>query len=232
MDVNKPTLKDNILSSNLLILDIDDTEGSPEQLSIFLKKKNITHLIVHSFSRKNNYNSFRVIIPMDEAANKNNYKQILNNLELDINATYPYQYPIDYNCRNITKWFFLPSRSHFECDIFIDGTVKVNEFVDMPKFLSVSRELSRNIKVSTKITKPKQFTGSPNTQCADDILNYWAVSPGQGKGNQNFFLAGRHLKNAGYSEEDIRFLLESNKSMFGNGNDRDTSSVIKTLFYK
>ncbi|AYG73618.1 hypothetical protein CCGE532_14780 [Rhizobium sp. CCGE532] len=232
-DTSKHTLKGNLKSAKLMLFECDKAKRDPIEMSKFLRKMNVTHIIHHSFSSTPLDQHFHVIVPLSEAVNQTNYKRIFHLLKADIQAWFGDDFEIEEKWESFNHRMSMPSISNFKGDLFIDGTVIKDGATYEISYLDVSWFLSRNQIAPKKVQPNVAATNATRTsakETAEDIIARLMVAPGLGLGRKHFYAAGVELKKNGFSYGDVIQILTSNRHMFGHGQDRDAKAVADHVF--
>lgn len=240
-------LKDNIRSTKMVILDIDDVRGDIHELSGFLRSLKISHLIVNTYSCLDvpNYSErelkIRVLIPLTEAVDAENYNRIIRLLNRDIRAKFPEgehgsQFPVDPACMSINNRFYSPCRPERGAPIFIDGTYydyDLTRFVKkQPVFLDARWCMTRNLPEDIEPLAVKRHTKSGVRKAADDIVLECAMLAGPGNGDGTFYNAAVELVKAGYTKEEAIAALTGKENMFGSGEGRNAERAVNHVIEK
>lgn len=231
-------LRDNITSTKLLLFDVDKSTRSPAELSNFLKRNKISHLITNSFSSTAAEPRFHVIVPMSEAVNAENYKRIFKLLKADIRSMFGDAYEIEDKYSSMNHRISNPTISNFKGGFVIDGTVwqdimtYTQDFLNVRFFLNERNQIADYEGTSCGYGKksPINDNDADNETTARTIVDRWAVAPGQGLGRKHFYQAGVDLKKAGFSHVECVQTLAENRHLFGHGQDRDAKAVADSVF--
>ena len=234
------TCKGNIKSAKLMLFDIDKATRDPNELSAFLTRNNISHLIFHSFSSTPLEPRFHVIIPMSEAVNQQNYARIFNLLKADIEAAFGDAFEVEEKYFSFNHRMSNPYVSNFKADLIIDGTVwkdvmtYTHAFLDVRFFLNERNEVVKLSKrAPTYDRKASSVSEKDKADTARQIIDNRAVAPGEKKGRDNFYDAGVELAKAGFSYIECVQILAENKHLFGRGGgDRNAKDAVEHIFSK
>ncbi|MGQ3209522.1 hypothetical protein [Shinella sp.] len=236
-DLQVHTLKGNIMSAKLMLMDVDKATRDPAELVAFFKRNGISVLLIHSFSSTPLDPRFHLIIPMSEAVNQENYARIFNLLKADIEAAFGDAFEVEEKYFSFNQRMSIPYASNFKADLIIDGTVWKDVMTYTHSFLDVRFFLSeRNQITSFKRTTPvetantSKATDKSRDTLARDIIDHWAVTPGQGLGRKHFYNAGVDLKKAGFTYAECLMILAQNRQFFGHGQDRDAKAVADHVY--
>ncbi|MCA1490473.1 hypothetical protein I6F11_06005 [Ensifer sp. NBAIM29] len=234
-------LKDNIRSTKIVVLDIDNVTGDVKELSAYLKSRKISHLVVSTYSCLNveNYSErqmkIRVLIPLTEAVDAENYSRIIRLLNRDIREKFPKdefgsQFPVDPACMSINNRFYAPCRPAKGEPVFIDGTYydfDITRFVKKaPVFLDARWCMCRNLPEDLEAPVIKRHIASSVRKTADEIVFECAAMAGAGNGDGPFYNAAVELIKAGYSKEEAIAALSGKEHMFGSGNGRNAERAV------
>ncbi|GLS22844.1 hypothetical protein GCM10007874_58640 [Labrys miyagiensis] len=87
LNLNNHKVSDNILSTKILVLDLDKPEGTPEVLSSYLKTMNYSHYLSasSSYDPDNRILNHRIVVGLDRAVDAGEYHNIMNVLQNDLN---------------------------------------------------------------------------------------------------------------------------------------------------
>lgn len=229
-DPQKHTLVSNILSTKLLILDIDKVKADPKKLSDFLCENGWSHFIFNSFTSTPMEQRIRVVIGLSECVNAENYKRIVKLIQADIQVRFGDLFEIDDSCTSINNKFYSPCVSQFNAPLLLKRHVMIEGKFEA-RFLDVSWFLTRNqIEDSSTKTIAAHVETDVDQQTIDDVIDRWAVSSGQGKGGSHFYQAGVDLKKAGCSYGEVIHILTAHRHMFGHGQDRNAKAVADHAF--
>lgn len=246
-DSENHLLKDNIQSTKIVILDIDDVTGDVKELSDYLKSRKISHLIVSTFSCVNVVDfserqiKIRVLIPLTEAVDAENYSRIIRLLNQDIRERFPKdefgsQFPVDPACMSINNRFYSPCRPAKGDPIFFDGTYydyDITRFVKkQPVFLDARWCMVRNLPEDLEARVIKRHVAGSVRKAADDIVLECAAMSGKGNGDRPFYNAAVELIKAGYSKEEAIDALNGKEHMFGSGKGRNAIRAVNDVVEK
>lgn len=246
-DSENHLLKGNIQSTKIVVLDIDDVSGDVKELSDYLKSRKISHLIVSTFSCVNVVNfserqiKIRVLIPLTEAVDAENYSRIIRLLNQDIREKFPKdefgsQFPVDPACMSINNRFYSPCRPAKGDPIFIDGTYHdydLTRFVKkQPVFLDARWCMVRNLPEDLEAPVIKRHVTGSVRKAADDIVLECAAMAGKGNGDRPFYNAAVELIKAGYSKEEAIDALNGKEHMFGSGKGRNAIRAVNDVVEK
>lgn len=246
-DSENHLLKGNIQSTKIVILDIDNITGDVKELSAYLKSQKISHLIASTFSCINVANpserqiKIRVLIPLTEAVDAENYKRIIRLLNQDIREKFPKgefdsQFPVDPACMSINNRFYAPCRPAKGDPIFIDGTYydyDVMRFAkEQPVFLNARWYMVRNLPEDLVAPVIKRHVSGSVRKEADEIVLACAATAGKGNGDRPFYNAAVELIKAGYSREEAVDALTGKEHMFGSGKGRDAVRAVNHVIEK
>lgn len=234
-------LRGNIVSTKLLILDIDNALLPPQQLSDFLHKNGWSHFIYHSYSSTNSENHIRVVLGLDIPVNADNYTRIIKLLEADIIAKFGKIsvgdkkvgiFEIDQSKMTINCSFHVPTVPQNGKMPFIKRTIMQDGRFE-PKFLCVSEYLSRHQVVQPHMRHIVD-TSKPQSKkreiSVEEILMKHQVPPKSAVGSRKFFLAGQELLlSANCSFDEVARILTANISRFGTPENRSVDGVIQSL---
>jgi hypothetical protein len=229
-------LKDNIQSTKIVVLDIDNVTGDVKELSAYLKCRKISHLIVSTFSCVNveNYSEqqikIRVLIPLTEAVDAENYSRIIRLLNRDIREKFDNQFPVDPACMSINNRFYAPCRPAKGEPIFIDGTYydyDITRFVKKAAvFLDARWCMVRNLPEDLEAPAIKRHIAGSVRKTSDEIVLECAAMAGAGNGDGPFYNAAVELIKAGYSKEEAIAALSGKEHMFGSGKGRNAERAV------
>lgn len=234
-------LKDNIQSTKIVVLDIDNVTGDVNELSGYLKSRKISHLLVSTYSCLNveNYSErqikIRVLIPLTEAVDAENYSRIIRLLNRDIREKFPSgefdsQFPVDPACMSINNRFYAPCRPAKGEPIFIDGTYydyDITRFVKKAAvFLDARWCMVRNLPEDLEAPAIKRHIAGSVRKSADEIVMECAELAGAGNGDGPFYNAAVELIKAGYSKEEAIAALSGKEHMFGSGRGRNAERAV------
>lgn len=232
-DHSNHKLRGNIQTTKLIILDIDDSKIGPKPLSDFFNENEWTHFIYGSKSHNEQLSSFRVVIPLSEAVNADNYRRIVDLLVTDIDLRFNEAYPIDRSKLTINCKFNSPTIPESGFKLFIKCDHKklfAVQFVNVEWFLS--RHDSKKDAENNVLEAPVAHNGDSALPEIESIISKWSVRPGEGKGNQSLFNCVVELKRAGWSASEITPYLVAAcaANRFGRGSDRDAKTTINDVF--
>lgn len=227
----------NLQSAKLMLMDIDKATRDPAELSAFLRRNNISHLIVHSFNSTPLEPRFHLIIPMSEAVNKENYARIFNLLKADIEAAFGGAFEVEEKYFSFNHRMSIPYVSNYKAQLIIDGSVwqdimtYTHAFLDV-RFFLYERNQVTNFKSKTPVdySNVVKTTDANKDVLAREIIDRWAVTPGQGLGRKHFYNAGVDLKKAGFTYAECVLILAQNRQFFGHGQDRDTKDAADHIY--
>jgi hypothetical protein len=229
-------LKDNILSTKIIILDIDKVTGDIKELSDYLKSRCITNYVVSTYSCVNVENYIqrdvrvRVFVPLNEAVDAENYNRIIRLLNQDIRAKFDDQFVIDPACMSINNRFFAPCRPAKGEPIFIDGTYYEFDAIRFvkkaPAFLDAQWFMRRNLPEDYEPLVIKRHTASGVRKAADEIVIECAALACPGNGDKPFYNAAVELVKAGYSQSEAIAALQGKEKLFGSGSGRDAERAV------
>lgn len=246
-DYENHLLKDNILSTKIVVLDIDDISGDVYELSGWLKSRKISHLVVSTYSCLNveNYSErqikVRVLVPLTEAVDAENYNRIIRLLNRDIRERFPKgehgsQFPVDPLCMSINNRFYAPCRPAKGEPIFIDGTYydyDITRFVKKaPVFLDSKWCMARNLPEDLEAPVIKRHIAGSVRKTAEEIVIECAALSGKGNGDAPFYNAAVELVKAGYSKEEATAALSGKEHMFGSGKGRNAARAVTHVIDK
>lgn len=234
-------LKDNIQSTRLVILDIDNVSGDVYELSGWLKSRMFSHLIVSTYGCVNveNYSErqikIRVLIPLTEAVDAENYSRIIRLLNRDIRERFPNgefgsQFPVDPACMTINNRFYAPCRPAKGEPIFIDGTYydyDITRFQKKaPVFLDAGWCMCRNLPEDLEAPAIKRHIAGSVRKTAEQIVFECAAKAGNGNGDGPWYNAAVELVKAGYSKEEAISALSGREHIFGSGKGRNAARAV------
>lgn len=235
-------LADNILSTKIVVLDVDNVTGDVKELSAYLKNRKISHLIVSTYSCVNNENyserqiKIRVLIPLTEAVDAENYSRIIRLLNRDIREKFDNQFPVDPACMSINNRFYAPCRPAKGEPIFIDGTYydyDITRFVKKaPVFLDARWCMCRNLPEDLETPAIKRHIAGSVRKTADEIVFECAAMAGRGNGDGPWYNAAVELIKAGYSKEEAIAALLGKEHMFGSGKGRNAERAVTNVISK
>jgi len=234
VDPASHTLAKNIQTSKLIQMDIDKATCDPKELSKFLLKNNLSHLIVSSFSSEPTNPRFHLLIPLSRAVCGDDYEAIFNLIRADIIQKFGGEaFEIEKAFKSFNKRLCMPCVSNYNGEIFIDGTLR-NKMTWKSSFLDVERYLNRiqieDDRPGIALRQRRSEKTDISTSAIDRVIAKLAVPPGMGKGNDNFYQAGVELKKLGCLYEEVIRILEDNRHKFGRGKDRDSLRVAEDIF--
>lgn len=231
IDPNNHKLVSNIQTSKLIQMDVDKAKCDPNELSAFLKKNKLSHVIANSFSSQPLDQRFHLFIPLDRAVNGDDYQRIFKLILADILQKFDGAFEIDSSFKSINKRISMPCVSNFKGDLFIDGTVWADMMTYKVSFLDVERYLNRvQIEFSSSTEDVVSSGKVADKENIEDILTKWAVAPGLGKGGRHFYQAGVDLKKYGCQYGEVIQILTANRHLFGHGQDRNALGVADHVF--
>ncbi|KAA3511596.1 hypothetical protein [Agrobacterium rosae] len=231
IDPDNHKLVNNIQTSKLMQMDIDKATVDPAELSLFLTKNNVSHVIANSYSSQPLDPRFHLFIPLSRAVCGDDYAKIFKLISADIIQKFDGAFEIDASFKSINKKISMPCVSGYKGDLFINGTVWKDMMTYTVSFLDVERYLNRvQIGFSNPTTETPSELKQIGKDAVEDILTKWAVAPGLGKGGRHFYNAGVDLKKAGCSYGEIIQILSTNRHMFGHGQDRNALDVTNHIF--
>jgi hypothetical protein len=230
---NDHRLVSNIITSKLLQIDIDLAKISPLKLSYFLRKHNISHIIMNSFSSTDERVRLHLLIPLTRAVCADDYKKLFNLICTDITVEFGDDFEMDKQIKSLNQKLNMPCVSEFGENIFIESVVW-NELSDYAtSFLDVERYLRRilpDVNRSTTLSAHTSTSVAINIGDIESIIQKWAVAPDLGKGDHSFYQAGVDLKKLGCSFDEVFRVLEQNCNRFGHGKHRDALRAAKSIF--
>ncbi|WP_296076684.1 hypothetical protein [uncultured Agrobacterium sp.] len=231
IDPSNHKLVSNIQTTKLIQMDVDKAKCDPSELSAFLKRNKLSHVIANSYSSQPLDQRFHLFIPLDRAVNGDDYQKVFNLIRADIFQKFGDAFEIDPSFKSINKRISMPCVSNFKGNLFIDGTVWADMMTYKVAFLDVERYLNR---VQIELSKSPEDAAvegkTSNKETVEDILQKWSIAPGLGKGGKHFYQAGVDLKKSGCSYGEVIQILSVNRHMFGHGQDRDAVRVADHIF--
>ncbi len=231
IDPNNHKLVSNIQTTKLIQMDVDKAKYDPKELSAFLKKNKLSHVIAHSFSSQPLDPRFHLFIPLDRAVNGDDYQKIFSLIRADIFQKFGDAFEIDPSFKSINKRISMPCVSNFKGDLFIDATVWTDMMTYKVSFLDTERYLNRvQIEFGNSTEEAVSSGKIAEKETVEDILQKWSIAPGLGKGGKHFYQAGVDLKKSGCSYGEVIQILTANRHMFGHGQDRDAVRVADHVF--
>ncbi|WFU00984.1 hypothetical protein QA648_12560 [Rhizobium sp. CB3171] len=238
-DSENHLLKDNILSTKIVVLDIDNVTGDVKELSAYLKSRKISHLVVSTYRCLNveNYSErqikIRVLVPLTEAVDAENYSRIIRLLNRDIREKFPQgefgsQFPVDPACMTINNRFYAPCRPEKGEPIFIDGTYyEYDCFVKKaPVFLDVKWCMVRNLPEDLEAPVIKRHIAGSVRKTAEEIVLECAAMASAGNGDGPWYDAAVELIKAGYSKDEAIAAMKGKERMFGSGKGRSAERAV------
>lgn len=220
---------DNLISSNMLMMDIDGSTRRPEELSDYLHSRNLTHVMVQSFSSKYADPRFHLFIPLDASVNGDNYRHIAKLVMADIDARFGSgTFDLDRGFASINKRMSVPCRSKFDADMFIFRRAWKNVLAGEYRFLNVVEYLNRRLPKKTE--KPAEcgeaFPGiDPDDRIAGQaIVDEYAAQCVDGNRDAVFRKVGCVLFIKGFAAHVIVAVLEQNLERFGKAKDKKAAA--------
>lgn len=215
----------NIVSSNMLLMDIDGSSRRPEELSEYL---NFTHVIVQSFRSTYEDPRFHLFIPLDASVNEDNYRHIASLVMADINARFSDAFEIDTNFKSINTSISVPCKSKSDSDIFICRRIWKDALTREYKFLNVIDYLNRRLpkrERNTKLhTEECQAVIDPNDHIAAiAIANEYVAQCEDGKRDELFKKVGVVLFGRGFAPDVIIAVLNESRARFGKKDDKNAA---------
>ncbi|WP_455918648.1 hypothetical protein [Ensifer canadensis] len=241
-DSENHLLRDNIQSTKIVVLDIDNVTGDVNEFSSHMKSRKISHAIVSTYSCVNveNYSErqikIRVLIPLTEAVDADNYSRIIRLLNRDIGEKFDNQFPVDPACMSINNRFYAPCRPAKGEPIFIDGTYydyDITRFVKKaPVFLDACWCMCRNLPEDLEAPAIKRHIAGSVRKTAEEIVFECAALAGKNNGDGPWYNAAVELIKAGYSKEESIAALSGKEHMFGSGKGRNAARAVNSVVDK
>jgi hypothetical protein len=235
-DIDNHRLKDNIMSSKLVVLDLDNVKGEVQELSDYLKSRKVSNAIVSTYSCVNVGSMsqrdirVRVLVPLDEAVDAEHYSRIVRLLRQDIATKFADQFVIDPACMSINNRFYAPCVPAKGEPIFINGTYYDFDIhrpmSKKPIFLNAIWYMCRNLPEDLEPPVVKRHIKGSVRKAAEEIVMECAAMASSGNGDKTFYYAAVELIKAGYSKEEAIAALQGREHMFGSGKGRDAERAV------
>ncbi|TWA28948.1 hypothetical protein FB004_101540 [Sinorhizobium medicae] len=224
-DLDNHLTADNLISSNMLMMDFDGSTRRPEELADYLHSRNLTVILVQSFSSKYADPRFHMFIPLDASVNADNYRHIAKLVMADIKARFGDAFEIDTGFASVNKRMSMPCKSKFDADMFIfrrawkDVLTNEYQFLNVVEYLN--RQQPKKIKAAAEENVLVQAESDPNDHVAmQAIVDEYAAQCGDGKRDALFKKAGYVLFAKGFDPYAIMAVLGQNLHRFGKEGDK------------
>lgn len=230
-DLNNHRTADNIISSNMIFLDVDRSTRPPNEISTYLSSLAIEHVIVHSFSSKLGKWRFHLFIPLDSSVNVENYAHIAKLVMADLDARFPETIKWDKNYKSINLPISVPCKSKFGADVFIYAPVWKDVLTREHRFLNVVEYLNRRIPKREYVrTKAADKVVNPQDAAAiQTIINEYALKCVDGERDKLFGKCVASLFFSGYEGFVIEAVMGTPENLKTFGKAGDTKAAERMI---